>query len=126
MKGLKFAIAGAGVLGLLAMFIPIEIMPGLSASLFAGRSGPEGWRVWLTLAGFLVPVIVAVLGITKPPFKAVFAGVALAGFAATAVAFQIWETLPKIGDMPGVMKLLPIATVLGIIVSGLALAKPEE
>lgn len=122
MKGLKFAVAGAAVAGLIAMFVPV----GGGFSMFKLLSLVAAWKAYLLVGGFALALVVAILGVAKPPFKAPLAGAALGGFLAAAFAGEIWETLPKIGDMPGALKLLPIATVLGIIVSGLALAKPEE
>ena len=125
MKGLKFAVAGAAAAGLLTMFIPIGEGP-IKMSMFGVLSLMAAWKAYLIVGGFGVALVVAILGITKPPFKAPLAGAALGGFAAASFAGEIWNTLPHIGDAPGILKLFPIALVVGLIVSGLALAKPEE
>lgn len=114
-KNLKIGILVFGALGLIGMFMS-EI--GL---LFKY----DKVNTILMLAAFAVPAIMGAMGLAKPPFQMWQAGVSLAGFVLAVIKIRLWQTLPHIGDAPTGMKLVLIATLGGVIVSVLALAKPE-
>jgi hypothetical protein len=116
-KNLKLGVLAFGVLGLVSLLMEFEMLK-------MGLKHDAGSTI-MVLAGFILPVVMGVLGLTKPPFLQWHAGVALAGFALVAVKFRIWQTIKLIGDAPMSFKLSLIACLGGIIVSAIALAKPE-
>jgi hypothetical protein len=79
----------------------------------------------MVLAAYLAPTAMGAMGLAKPPFLQWQAIVATAGFALACVKFRIWDLLPHIADMPGKLAIVLIATVVGLVVSILAIAKPE-
>lgn len=79
----------------------------------------------IMLAAFGLPTVVALLAISKPPAQAWHGALALAGFGVAAVRTKIWESLPSIGDLSGKGKAGVILIVLGVVVSLLAMVKPE-
>jgi hypothetical protein len=114
-KNLKIGVLVFGVLGLVGMFMS-EI--GLMLKY-------DKVNTILMLAAFGVPTVLAAMGLVKPPFQMWQAGVSLAGFVLAVIKIRLWKTLPHIADVPTGLKLVLIATVGGVIVSILALAKPE-
>jgi phosphoglycerol transferase MdoB-like AlkP superfamily enzyme len=80
----------------------------------------------IMLAAFALPTAMGLMGLMKPPFLAWQAAISLAGFAVAAVRTKIWETLPKFMDQDGKGKGALILLVVGVLVSALALMKPED
>lgn len=80
----------------------------------------------IMLAAFGLPTVVALMAIAKPPAQAWHGALALAGFGVAAVRTKIWETLPEIGDATGKGKAVVILIVVGVVVSLLAMVKPES
>ncbi len=122
MKNLKVLILVFGVIGLISMFLPVgEGAP----SMFSLFMAVDKFQLILMLAAFGVPTAVAAAGLAKPPAQAWHGIAAAAGFALGAVKTRIWETAPHIMDVPLSLKLMIIAVVGGLIVSILAIVKPE-
>ncbi len=119
MKPLKFAIAGAGLLGVIATFLPLIDALGISLSLWDKMSTSPLWFL-LTFAGYLVGLVVGVAAIVKPPLKRELAAVAAVGFALSSLRMRAGFDA-AIGG-----KLLLIAGLVGLIVSIVAVVKPEE
>jgi len=119
MKQLKFAIAGAGLLGVIATFLPMVEAMGISVSLWDVKSADAG-QFFMTFAGYLIGLVVGGMAIVKPPLKKQFTGIAVAGFALS--------TLKMRNGFDGALggKLLLIAGVVGLLVCIAALVKPEE
>ncbi len=115
MKNLKFIIIAFGVLGLISL-VMLDIFKGLDR---------DAAQAILLIAAFAVPVIVSVVGITKPPAQAWQAAAALAGFVLAFVKFRVWEMVKVLSLLPMGYKLGMVAAVGGIVVSILALVKPE-
>lgn len=122
MKNMKVLILVFGILGVISLFIPMG--DGIP-SMFSLFMELDKVQIILMLAAFGLPAVMGAMGLAKPPFQMWQAVVALAGFALAAVKTKIWEALPHIMDQPLPGKLMVIATVGGVIVSALALAKPE-
>jgi hypothetical protein len=80
----------------------------------------------MVLAGFVLPLLMGLMGVMKPPFMAWQAAVALAGFALVAVKLRIWDTLPHIGEVPMAGKLGMVAVVGGGVGSVRARVMPEN
>ncbi len=121
MKNLKVLILVFGVIGLVSLFLPMSPLP----SMFSMLMEIDKLQLVLMLAAFGVPTAVAAMGMAKPPAQAWHGIAALAGFALGAVKTRIWETAPHIMDVPLSMKLMIVAVVGGVIVSIMALVKPE-
>ena len=123
MKNLKIGILAFGILGVVALFIPQHGFSLFSMLKLLGAS-----YLVPVLGGFVVAAIMGILGMTKPPLLQWQAGVAAAGFAAVFVRMKFWEILKHFGsavkEVPSL--LLIIAVIGGLIVSIMALAKPES
>ena len=119
---MKVLILVFGILGVISLFIPMG--DGIP-SMFSLFMELDKVQIILMLAAFGLPAAMGAMGLAKPPFQMWQAVVALAGFALAAVKTKIWEGLPHIMDQPLPGKLMLIATLGGIIVSAIALAKPE-
>lgn len=118
MKNLKIGVLAFAALGLISLLMEFEMLKlGLKH---------DAANTIMVLVGFILPLAMGIMGLTKPPFQMWQAGVALAGFALVAIKFRIWKTIKFIGDAPMSMKLTMIAIIGGVIVSAIALAKPES
>ncbi len=120
MKQLKLAIAGAGLVGIIATFLPMVEPLGMSISLWDTRND-DFTRFMLIMLGYLVGLGVGVFAIVKPPLKRAFAGPALACFALSAYKMRSPGFDGAIGS-----KLLFISAIVGAIVCIAAIVKPEQ
>lgn len=116
MKNLKILIMLCG-----AALLVMLVTDGIGAAFEADKV-----NTLIMLAAFALPTLMGLMGLMKPPFLAWQAAISLAGFAVAAVRTKIWETLPKIGDADGKGKAGMIILVVGVVVSALALVKPED
>ncbi len=116
MKNLKILILLCG-----GALLVMMLTDGIGAALEADKV-----NTLIMLAAFALPTLMGLMGVMKPPFQSWQAGISLAGFGVAAFRTKIWETLPKIGDQSGKGKAALILLVLGVVVSALALAKPED
>ncbi len=121
MKVMKLLILLFGVIGLIGYIAPLD-----GRSLFAETLRDEAVTAILVLTGFGVPAILAVLGIVKPPFQSWQAVAALAGFVFVGVKIRLWDMLPNIGETGVSGKVLLVASIGGLVVSAIAVAKPED
>ncbi len=114
MKNLKLAIllCGGALLG-------IFVSEGLSFSENAADT-------IIFLAAFALPTLMGLLALAKPPAQAWHGAIALAGFGVAAVRGKVWEQLSNFGELPGKEKAAAIILVVGIVVSILAMLKPEN
>lgn len=122
MKATKYLIVLFGLCGLVTLVIPDHGRLPIEAAL----EQPAEFAQFL--AWFLVPVVMGLLGILKPPQQAWQGAVALAGFAFGFVRLELWRVIPHIPDgaLKNVSALLwMVGIVGGIVASLLALAKPE-
>ena len=115
MKFMKLGIVICGALGLAGLF-----MTDVGAMLDRDKVGTS-----VMLVAFGLPVVVAVMGLMKPPLQAWQAGVALACFALELFKLRIWSMAKVIGDEPTGVKLMLAGAVLGAIASGIAVLRPE-
>lgn len=121
MKNMKVLILVFGILGVISLFIPTE---GFTMFAFLKLAG-MGYLVPV-LGGFVLAAVMGGMGLAKPPMQQWQAGAAAAGFAMVFVRLKFWQMLKGIGDAPLSGKLLIVAVLGGLIVSILALAKPES
>ena len=121
MKNLRIGILAFGLLGVISLFIPSHGFTMFGLFKAAGMS----WLVPV-LGGFALATIMGILGMTKPPLLQWQAGVAAAGFVAVFVRLKFWELLKDLGDAPVSGKLMIVSVLGGLVVSILALVKPES
>jgi hypothetical protein len=121
MKNMKVLILVFGILGVISLFIPTEgfTMFALLKAMGAGYLVP-------ILGGFVLAAVMGAMGLAKPPMQQWQAGAAAAGFAAVFIRFRMWDLLKGIGGAPLSAKLMIVAVLGGLIVSIIALAKPES
>jgi hypothetical protein len=112
-KYLKLGIVICGAVGVAGLMMIRAVLPD------------DNTYTILVLAAFGLPVVMAAMGLLKPPFRAWQAGVSLAGFAFAAAKLKIWETIRVIADLPMGVKLMMAGAVLGVIVSVITVLKPE-
>ena len=114
MKNLKLVILACGG-ALLGMYIS----DGLNFSENAADT-------IIFLAAFALPTLMGLMALLKPPAQAWHASIALAGFATAAVRGKVWDQLSGFGDLPGKGKAGAIILIVGVVVSVLAMLKPES
>ncbi len=115
MKNLKLGILACGAV-LLVIMLTNHVVDSLKA---------DALNTILLLAGAAVPTALGAMGLARPPFLQWQAVASLAGFALIGVKIRIWQILPHIGDADLKGKVSMVALVVGIVVSALAIAKPE-
>ena len=123
MKNIKFAVLACGLLGLIACFLPMISMEGMSISFWDAHKAPDGVQVYLVMAGYALAAAMGAMGAAKG-LKRPQAIAALVGFAFVVFKFRggFFDLLKAaIGA-----KLMFVAAVAGVVVSALAIAKPEE
>jgi hypothetical protein len=113
-KNLKLLILGCGAALLVMMFVD-----GLNFSEAAADT-------IIMLAAYALPTVMGLMGIAKPPYQSWQAAMSAAGFGVAAVRTKIWDTLPGFMDANGKGKAAVILLVVGLVVSLLAIAKPED
>jgi hypothetical protein len=122
---MKKLILAFGVLGVVAMFIP---MGGGMPSMFSMLKAFAMGQLVIMLVAFALPAAMGAMAMSKPPLQKWQAGVALAGFGLAAWKLQIWTWLSHIGEA---VKSIPtllfmVAVIGGVIASIMALVKSEE
>src|SRR5258706_15594417 len=115
MKNLKLAILAFAALGLALEISEFEGFKALLTHPFAGNA-----TGLIMIGGFVLPLVMGIMGMTKPPFMMWQALASLAGFAAIAIKTEIWSALPHIMDqkVKGILAL--VAIIGGGIVSAIA------
>lgn len=116
MKLLKLAVLICGGLGIAGF-----AMLGIPAQLEVDRDGTI-----LLLAAFGLPVLMAMLGFLKPPFRAWQSGVSLACFALTVWKLELWRLAPKLAEVNTEVKLIILGSGLGAITALIAVLKPDD
>lgn len=116
MKNLKLGILACGAV-CLVLLLTEHFVDSLKA---------DAANTLIVLVAYLAPTAMGGLGLAKPPFLQWQAIVSTAGFALAAVKFRIWDLLPHIADMPVKTAIVLVATVLGLVLAILSIAKPED
>jgi hypothetical protein len=122
-KNIKFAVLACGLLGLIACFLPMISMEGMSISFWDAHKAPDGVQVYLVMAGYALAAAMGAMGAAKG-LKRPQAIAALVGFAFVVFKFRggFFDLLKAaIGA-----KLMFVAAVAGVVVAALAIAKPED
>ncbi len=118
MKQLKFAILGAGLLGLIGVFLPMVSSGKLSFSLWDVRKLAAG-QVYLTMVAFIIPIAMGGMAAAKNKMLRWQSIVAAVGFALALV---------KVRDAFGGAiggKVMVIAAAVGLAAAIASIAKPE-
>lgn len=115
MRNLKLGVLICGALGLVGM-----VMSGLGAMLAGDKANTV-----IMLAAFGIPVLMALSGLARPPLQTWQAGISLACFALASYKLRIWDTIKVIADVPMELKLIVAGAALGVIVSVIAVLRPE-
>jgi hypothetical protein len=113
-KNLKLVILGCG-----AALLVIMISNGLSFE-------DNKVDTIIMLAAYALPALMGAMGLAKPPFQSWQAAISLSGFGVAAVRTRIWEQLPDFMDKTGKGKAVLILQVVGVLVSAIAMMKPED
>jgi len=117
-RNLKVLILVFGALGLLGLVLNFDELRRLFDH--------QPLEAIILLGGFALPLLVGLMGVVRPPFQTWQAVVALVGFTVHAIRGRVWRTVPEFLHLGFSYKLVMIAIIGGVIVSGLALAKPEQ
>lgn len=130
MNNLKFGVLVCGLLGLIGCFLPFVSEGAFSISFFKFRELPgQAGLVYITMAGYLAALVMGALAAAKPPMQRWQAIVSL-------VAFVLVFLKLREGGGHGFVKMLTegaigakmmwVGLVAGLVVSVLAVAKPEQ
>jgi hypothetical protein len=123
MNNLKFGVLACGLVGLIACFIPDH-----GASFWTMRVAPAemggGFHVYIILAAYAAAAVMGALAVAKPPMLRWQSIVATLAFGLILLKFRalVVDAL-KHGNLS--VRLMMISAILGVVVSILALAKPE-
>jgi hypothetical protein len=77
------------------------------------------------VAAYAVPIVMAVMALVRPPFQAWQAGVSLACFALATWKLRVWELIKELGSAPAGFQLMAIGAVVGVVLTVIAVMKPE-
>ena len=120
MKNLKLALVVCGVVGLLALILPLSGRSLLNDYFEADRLGAIVYA-----AVFVLPAAMGAIALARPPMQPWQSGVALAGCVLGIARFHVWELvvhLPSAG-LRGVLVLAAI--IVGTVASVASLIRPE-
>jgi hypothetical protein len=122
-NNIKFGVLVGGLLGLIGCFLPYISEAGLSMSFFGIRELGAG-QVYMTMAGFVITLVMGVMAAAKPPMLRWQAIVAALGSA--FVLFKLRGAVID-GITHGAIgaKLMSIGAIVGLVFAVLAAAKPE-
>jgi hypothetical protein len=121
MKNLKLLILAFGALGLASFAMELEQLKFLLAHLL-----DHGGAGLILIAGFVLPTLIGLMALVRPPMEIWQGGACLAGFGAIAIKIRVWELVPRFPDLPLSGQLVIVAIVGGVVVSALSIAKPES
>jgi hypothetical protein len=135
MKNLKFAIVAAGVLGVVACFLPYVSEGPLSLSIWDFRKMPAGnsgllngpSQAYIALALFAIPALLAATALASKLQRAL-AVIAASSFGLSFTLELVRKGLTGEGPVSTALggKLLFIAAAVGLVTSIAAAAKPEQ
>jgi len=123
-NNLKIGVLAAGLIGLIGCFLPFVSESGISMS-FWGMKALMGGQTYLVMAGFVVGLVMGAMAMAKAPMQRWQAIVALVGFAFVVFKFR-GGFLDLITHGAIGAKLMGLAAIAGLVLSGLCIAKPEE
>jgi len=119
-KNLKLVILVCGVVGLLALILPLS-----GGSRLKEYFEIDSLGAIIYAAIFVLPAGMAAMALARPPIQAWQSGVALAGFVLGVVKFHVWDTVLHLGGAGLVGLMLFAAIVVGTIAAVVSLLRPE-
>lgn len=135
MKQTKLVIIAAGVLGIIALFLPYISEGPLSLSMWDFRKMPAGnsglingpKQVYVALVAFAIPALLAATALASRLQRAL-AGVAAVSFLATFALELVRKGMTGAEGVSTAIggKLVFVAALVGLVASVVAVAKPEE
>lgn len=135
MKQTKLVIIAAGVLGIIALFLPYISEGPLSLSMWDFRKMPAGnsglingpKQVYVALVAFAIPALLAATALASRLQRAL-AGVAAVSFLSTFALELVRKGMTGEGAVSTAIggKLVFVAALVGLVASIVAVAKPEE
>ena len=134
MKQTKFAIIAAGILGIIAVFLPYISEGPISVSMWDFRNMPAGnsgllngpKQVYVALALFAIPALLAATALAGKLQRAL-AGIAAGAFALTFALELVRKGMTGAEGLSTALggKLVFLAALVGLVASITAVAKPE-
>jgi hypothetical protein len=115
-KILKLGMLICGALGIAGL-----ILRGIGLLMEVDKAATIG-----VLVAFALPVVMAVVGLAKPPLRSWQAGVSLAGFALAAWKLEIWKLVKEFAEVPTAYQMMAVGAGLGVILTVIAVLRPEE
>jgi len=135
MKNLKFVIIAAGVLGIIACFLPYISEGPISLSMWDFRKMPAGnsglingpKQVYVAFALFAVPALLAATALASKLQRAL-AGVAAGAFLLTFALELVRKGMTGADGVSTALggKLVFVAALVGLVSSIVAVVKPEQ
>ena len=135
MKNLKFVIIAAGVLGIIACFLPYISEGPISLSMWDFRKMPAGnsglingpKQVYVAFALFAVPALLAATALASKLQRAL-AGVAAGAFLLTFALELVRKGMTGADGVSTALggKLVFVAALVGLVASIVAIVKPEQ
>jgi hypothetical protein len=123
-KNLKLGILALGAVGLISCFLPFIKMGDVSASIWDAHSADMG-QTLMYMGGFAAALVMGVLamngGLQRWQAIVSLVGFALVILKSRDVISHVMDDFVGIGG-----KLAIFSSIIGVVVSGLALAKPEK
>ena len=116
MKILKLGVVICGVLGVIGL-----VMADLERMMEADKV-----TTIVMVAAYALPIVMALMALLKPPFQAWQAGVSLACFALATWKLRVWELVKELGSAPAGFQLMAIGAVVGVVLTVIAVMKPEQ
>jgi len=125
MKGLRYAIAAAGLIGAAAMFLPY--WPGGGGGMWEYRK-VEALAVYLPMGGFALAACMGALAFVTGGLSRAQAGISLLGFGFAFLSEWVRKGFTADGGIEPIIggKLLFAAAVAGMACSLISLARPEK
>jgi hypothetical protein len=119
-KNLKLALVVCGVVGLLALILPLSGRSLLGDYFEADRLGAIVYA-----AVFVLPAAMGAIALARPPMQPWQSGVALAGCVLGIARFHVWELVAHLPSA-GLREVLVLAAIIvGTVASVASLVRPE-
>jgi hypothetical protein len=115
-KILKLGVVICGVLGVVGL-----VMADLERMMEADKV-----TTIVMVAAYALPIVMALMALLKPPFQAWQAGVSLACFALATWKLRVWELIRELSSAPAGFQLMAIGAVVGVVLTVIAVMKPEQ
>lgn len=120
MKPIKLVIVLCSIVGILEIAVPSG-----GESLLGGMFEISVLEASIYVAIFVLPMVMAIAGLLRPPMLPWQAGVTLASFVLGIVRFRVWQTALHLPSADGHTALRLAVIAIGTAASVVALMRPE-